>query len=131
MIVKSQTTNPTRRSKVAEFVSGPPRIRSMIRRTVIPAALATRMVTSPMLMTRTSRDRRSMRPGSAMMTDTSNITSIAGKIHDGPQLYRRGSDSVRATATMSVRAIGQRFSPRTSTVVISMHGRGRDANRQC
>ncbi len=57
-----------------------------------------------------------------MITDTKSNASITGKTQVGPQLYRRGSDTVRATATTRVIAIGQRFSPRTSVVVIGSQG---------
>ena len=94
-----------------EFVSGPPRMRSITSRTVTPADPTTKMVTSPRESARTNDDRLSIRPGSARIRAIRSRPSNAGMIHLGPRLKPGGSRKGNVIATTRVRAIGQRGSP--------------------
>jgi hypothetical protein len=108
----TNTIEPIRMSWPAELVSGPPLMRSSTSRAVPAAAPTTRMATSPIESARMNDDFLSIRPGSATTRATRNSASMAGMIHLGPRLKRGGSRNGNIIAIISVKAIGQRFSPR-------------------
>ena len=79
MLLDTHTTEPASSRSPAEFVSGPPWMRSSISSTVDHSAPITSTETSPIDSTRSSRARRVTERGSAAITATSNTRLDRGE----------------------------------------------------
>jgi hypothetical protein len=84
--------------------------------TVADSALNTRMDTSPMEMTRSSLERRSIAPGPAATKTTSRMPSMSGSTHADSTRWSLGSRIVSTIAMTTAAAIGQRDSPATRAI---------------
>jgi hypothetical protein len=84
MLLAAQTIDPTLSSSPAEFVSGPPVMRSPISKTVAHSELTTSTDTSPTESARSHFERRVISPGSPMTTATRSRPSMVGSSQLGP-----------------------------------------------
>ena len=96
-------------------------LRMMALTSSMTAAALSRLIAATSSNVRRCRsvERRSMRPGSPIISTTSSSNSIVGNRNVGFSTCRLGSANCIAAATSTASAIGQRGSPRTASVASS------------
>src|SRR5262245_4295745 len=130
MLFDTQTVAPASSRSLAEFVAGPPAIRSSISTTVAQRAPNARTPTRTTESVRSARERRSIRPGSPAITATSSTPSTSGSSHAGPARTGAGNRIVSTIAATTAPAIGQRASP-TTTLSLKVSGAPADVPPMC
>ncbi len=113
MTLDAQTMPPAASSAPAALTAVPPRISSAMSCVVHHSVVATRSAINVTESVRTGRERRSILPGSPIITATSSSPSTIGTPHRGRTMRLCGSSNVRTMTETTAAAMGQRASPMT------------------
>jgi hypothetical protein len=110
MLFDTHTIEPASSRALAEFVSGPPWMRSSMSSAVAQSELRTRSETSTIEDVRSNLERREIATGSATINATSRIPSTVGSSQFGPGRSCSGRRYVSTIAAATAATIGHRAS---------------------